>query len=82
MDATYRAAAEFAQTWGLVYFVLVFALVLAYALLWAWFLVSLYHSAPNAEAEQGARMTRLAARLLGLFLAAVAALMFALSAVR
>jgi cytochrome c oxidase cbb3-type subunit IV len=32
MDPTYRAVAEFAQTWGLVYFVLMFALVLVYAL--------------------------------------------------
>jgi cytochrome c oxidase cbb3-type subunit 4 len=32
MDPTYRAFAEFAQTWGLVYFVGVFALVLLYAL--------------------------------------------------
>ena len=32
MDPTYRAVAEFAQTWGLAYFVLMFALVLAYAL--------------------------------------------------
>ena len=32
MDPTYRALAEFAQTWGLVYFVVVFLLVLAYAL--------------------------------------------------
>lgn len=32
MDATYRAAAEFAQTWGLAYFVVIFALVLLYAL--------------------------------------------------
>ena len=32
MDATYRAAAEFAQTWGLVYFVAIFAGVLLYAL--------------------------------------------------
>ncbi len=32
MDSTYRAAAEFAQTWGLAYFVIVFALVLIYAL--------------------------------------------------
>ncbi|MDP2296498.1 MAG: cbb3-type cytochrome c oxidase subunit 3 [Pseudolabrys sp.] len=32
MDSTYRAAAEFAQTWGLAYFVIVFALVLTYAL--------------------------------------------------
>ena len=32
MDATYKAVAEFAQTWGLAYFVLIFALVLAYAL--------------------------------------------------
>ncbi|HEY4773807.1 MAG TPA: cbb3-type cytochrome c oxidase subunit 3 [Xanthobacteraceae bacterium] len=31
-DATYRMLAEFAQTWGLVYFVVVFLLVLAYAL--------------------------------------------------
>jgi cytochrome c oxidase cbb3-type subunit 4 len=30
MDPTYRAIAEFAQTWGLVYFVVVFLLVLAY----------------------------------------------------
>jgi cytochrome c oxidase cbb3-type subunit 4 len=32
MDATYRAVAEFAQTWGLVYFVAIFAVVLLYAL--------------------------------------------------
>ncbi len=32
MDATYRAAAEFAQTWGLGYFVVIFVLVLLYAL--------------------------------------------------
>jgi len=32
MDATYRAAAEFAQTWGLAYFVVIFAGVLLYAL--------------------------------------------------
>ena len=32
MDPTYRAIAEFAQTWGLAYFVLMFMLVLAYAL--------------------------------------------------
>jgi len=32
MDATYRAAAEFAQTWGLVYFVVIFIAVLLYAL--------------------------------------------------
>ena len=32
MDPTYRAVAEFAQTWGLVYFLVMFALVLAYAL--------------------------------------------------
>ena len=32
MDPTYRAVAEFAQTWGLAYFVLMFLLVLAYAL--------------------------------------------------
>jgi cytochrome c oxidase cbb3-type subunit IV len=32
MDPTYRAVAEFAQTWGLAYFVVVFFLVLAYAL--------------------------------------------------
>jgi len=32
MNPTYRALAEFAQTWGLAYFVLVFLLVLAYAL--------------------------------------------------
>ncbi len=32
MDATYRAAAEFAQTWGLAYFVVIFVLVLLYAL--------------------------------------------------
>ena len=32
MDPTYRAVAEFAQTWGLVYFIAVFALVLLYAL--------------------------------------------------
>jgi cytochrome c oxidase cbb3-type subunit IV len=32
MNSTYRALAEFAQTWGLLYFVAVFAVVLAYAL--------------------------------------------------
>ena len=32
MDATYRAAAEFAQTWGLIYFVAIFVAVLLYAL--------------------------------------------------
>jgi cytochrome c oxidase cbb3-type subunit 4 len=32
MNATYRALAEFAQSWGLVYFVSVFAVVLVYAL--------------------------------------------------
>ena len=32
MNSTYRALAEFAQTWGLGYFVAVFLIVLAYAL--------------------------------------------------
>ena len=32
MDSSYRWLAEFAQTWGLVYFVAVFVVVLAYAL--------------------------------------------------
>ena len=32
MDPTYRAVAEFAQTWGLAYFVVIFAGVLLYAL--------------------------------------------------
>ena len=32
MDPTYQAVAEFAQTWGLVYFVVIFAAVLVYAL--------------------------------------------------
>ena len=32
MNSTYRALAEFAQGWGLVYFVAVFLVVLAYAL--------------------------------------------------
>jgi len=32
MDPTYQAVAEFAQTWGLAYFVVVFMLVLLYAL--------------------------------------------------
>jgi cytochrome c oxidase cbb3-type subunit 4 len=32
MDPTYQAVAEFAQTWGLVYFVAIFVLVLLYAL--------------------------------------------------
>ncbi len=31
MPATYKALAEFAQTWGLIYFVGVFLLVVAYA---------------------------------------------------
>ena len=33
MNATYRAFAEFAQTWGLAYFVGLFVIVLVYALL-------------------------------------------------
>jgi cytochrome c oxidase cbb3-type subunit 4 len=32
MSETYRYAAEFAQTWGLIYFVGIFACVLVYAL--------------------------------------------------
>jgi len=32
MNPTYRALAEFAQTWGLAYFVAVFVVVLIYAL--------------------------------------------------
>jgi cytochrome c oxidase cbb3-type subunit 4 len=32
MNQTYRALAEFAQSWGLAYFVGVFLIVLAYAL--------------------------------------------------
>jgi cytochrome c oxidase cbb3-type subunit 4 len=32
MDTSYRFLAEFAQTWGLLYFVAVFAVVLVYAL--------------------------------------------------
>jgi cytochrome c oxidase cbb3-type subunit 4 len=32
MDETYKAVAGFAQTWGLVYFVVIFVLVLLYAL--------------------------------------------------
>jgi cytochrome c oxidase cbb3-type subunit 4 len=32
MDPTYRAVAEFAQTWGLAYFVTVFLLAVVYAL--------------------------------------------------
>jgi cytochrome c oxidase cbb3-type subunit IV len=32
MNPTYRALAEFAQTWGLGYFVAVFVVVLIYAL--------------------------------------------------
>jgi cytochrome c oxidase cbb3-type subunit 4 len=32
MSDTYRMLAEFAQSWGLVYFVVVFLAVLAYAL--------------------------------------------------
>jgi cytochrome c oxidase cbb3-type subunit IV len=32
MSSTYRAVAEFAQTWGLAYFVGVFLIVLVYAL--------------------------------------------------
>jgi cytochrome c oxidase cbb3-type subunit 4 len=32
MDPTYRAAAEFAQTWGLIYFTVIFLVVLIYAL--------------------------------------------------
>jgi cytochrome c oxidase cbb3-type subunit 4 len=32
MDSTYKAVSEFAQTWGLAYFVVIFVLVLLYAL--------------------------------------------------
>ena len=32
MDPTYQAVAEFAQTWGLAYFVVIFGTVLVYAL--------------------------------------------------
>jgi cytochrome c oxidase cbb3-type subunit 4 len=32
MDQTYQAVADFAQRWGLIYFVAIFAVVLAYAL--------------------------------------------------
>ena len=32
MDPTYKAVAEFAQTWGLIYFVAIFLVVLIYAL--------------------------------------------------
>jgi cytochrome c oxidase cbb3-type subunit 4 len=32
MDPTYQTVAEFAQTWGLAYFVVIFMLVLLYAL--------------------------------------------------
>ena len=32
MDSTYKVLAEFAQTWGLVLFVVAFAAVVAYAL--------------------------------------------------
>jgi cytochrome c oxidase cbb3-type subunit 4 len=32
MDPTYRAFAEFAQTWGLIYFAAIFLVVLVYAL--------------------------------------------------
>lgn len=32
MSATYRFLAEFAQSWGLVYFVTIFMIVVAYAL--------------------------------------------------
>jgi len=32
MNETYKAVAEFAQTWGLAYFAVLFALVVLYAL--------------------------------------------------
>jgi cytochrome c oxidase cbb3-type subunit 4 len=32
MDPTYKAVAEFAQFWGLIYFAAIFMVVLAYAL--------------------------------------------------
>ena len=32
MDPTYQAVAEFAQRWGMIYFVAIFAIVLVYAL--------------------------------------------------
>ena len=59
-----------------------FLLLLVYVLFWIWFIVSLYKSARNAETEQGARRARRASVLLGIFLAAVAGLLIALSLVR
>lgn len=32
MDSTYQAVSEFAQQWGLIYFSVIFAIVLVYAL--------------------------------------------------
>ncbi len=32
MDPTYKAVAEFAQTWGLIYFMAIFVAVVIYAL--------------------------------------------------
>jgi len=32
MDPTYKAVAEFAQTWGLIYFMVIFVAVVIYAL--------------------------------------------------
>jgi cytochrome c oxidase cbb3-type subunit 4 len=46
MDSTYRAIAEFAQTWGLAYFVVIFAVALAYTL-WP---------SRKAQFDQAARM--------------------------
>ena len=46
MSATYRALAEFAQTWGLVYFVTVFSLVVVWAM-WP---------SRKAKLEEAARM--------------------------
>ena len=46
MNPTYRAVAEFAQTWGLAYFVVIFLVALAYAL-WP---------SRKAQFEEAARM--------------------------
>jgi len=45
-------------------------LILGYALLWVWFCVSLYRSAPNAETASGAHRARRAAQIAGILLAA------------
>jgi len=57
-------------------------LVLAYLLLWTWFLMSLFNCARNAETESGMKAIRSASTGLGLVSAAAAVVLTAISLVR